>query len=433
MDNKKLQDLWQNAVSTDQRKLLHIVISAAKRYDMNVYIVGGFVRDMLLGALEHSQNDFDLVIEGNAITLAKELANEYGGRMTLHSQFWTAKWYIHSCSIFSGYKNIPETLDLISARREWYEYPGALPNVEKGSIEDDIKRRDFTINTLALRLDANSEPFFIDLCNGIHDILNKEIRILHPESFVDDPTRIFRAVRYEKRYGFEIGADTKNRIASGLKSIHNVSGNRIRHELDLICNEKQGIDMMSRLDQLQVFKEIVPGLSFNQNTKDNILKISNSSIQVNRLVMFYSVWLMEYDSAFQESIFERLCMPNTIRHVVHDCSVIWNELSSISLNQPSLIVKALDRYHILAITIILELITDEHQKKILNLYINQWRDIHPFTDGKILLSLGIPAGPLYGLILNDLRSAWIDDKIHSLVEEEYLRQELIEKYMGKHS
>ncbi|MFN2285524.1 MAG: CBS domain-containing protein, partial [Anaerolineae bacterium] len=219
--------------------LLRRVAAQASEQRMAVYIVGGFVRDLLL---DRPSLDFDIVIEGDAIALGKALGKKYGGRVTSHTRFGTAKWYVRGSKFGKkaspdSQPPLPEFLDLISARTEFYEHPTALPTVERGSIKLDLHRRDFTINTLALRLDGHHYGELHDYWGGLADLERGYVRVLHSLSFVDDPTRMLRAVRYEQRYGFEIESRTRQLMDEARPLLEKLSPERVRHELDLILDE----------------------------------------------------------------------------------------------------------------------------------------------------------------------------------------------------
>ena len=248
MENN-LSDLLQKTISSDQLDLIHRVADEASALGFPIYIVGGFVRDLLLG---HPSLDFDLVVEGDVIKLANSLASKYGGKATVHQKFGTAKWFVEMVQTF--------LLDLISARSEIYKHPAALPTVKLGTISDDLHRRDFTINTLAIRLDSNHFGELHDELGGLDDLQHGLVRVLHPRSFIDDPTRIFRAVRYEKRYGFKIAKETLALIPEARQLIEKLSAQRIRHELDLILDEPNAASMLARLDKLGLLKPIHPSL-----------------------------------------------------------------------------------------------------------------------------------------------------------------------------
>ena len=219
--------------------LLKYIADQAHEKHMASYIVGGFVRDLIL---DRPGLDFDIVVEGDAIGLARRLEAQHGGRLVIHSQFGTAKWEIREiaeklCAEIPTMKemnpdDLPEFLDLISARTEFYDYPTALPTVERSSIKLDLHRRDFTINTLALRLDGRYYGDLYDYWGGLGDLQKGVVRVLHSLSFVDDPTRMMRAIRFEQRFGFKIDQRTLQLIDEARPLVRQVSGDRLRHELN---------------------------------------------------------------------------------------------------------------------------------------------------------------------------------------------------------
>ena len=246
MENN-LSGLLQKTISSDQLDLIHRVADEASMLGFPIYIVGGFVRDLLLG---RPGLDFDLVVEGDAIKLAGSLVSKYGSKATMHQKFGTAKWFVNKNS----------SVDLISARSEIYRQPAALPTVKSGSISNDLHRRDFSINTLAIRLDNSHFGELRDELGGLNDLHRGVVRVLHPRSFMDDPTRIYRAVRYEKRYSFKIETETLALIPEARQLIDKLSAQRIRHDLDLILDEPNAASMLARLDELGLLKPIHPSL-----------------------------------------------------------------------------------------------------------------------------------------------------------------------------
>jgi tRNA nucleotidyltransferase (CCA-adding enzyme) len=205
--------------------------AAAAEMGFSLYFVGGFVRDLLLG---QPNFDVDLVVEGDAIALARQLAHEKGGRVRSHARFGTAKWILDD-PVEYGIASV----DFVSARTEFYGHPTALPEVERSSIRQDLHRRDFTINTLAICLDPGHWGELLDFYGGEEDLKQGIIRVLHSLSFVEDPTRMLRAVRFEQRLGFRIEPRTEELIDSALGLLDRVSSERIRHELYLILREEE--------------------------------------------------------------------------------------------------------------------------------------------------------------------------------------------------
>lgn len=193
---QNFSQLLEKSLDAERLTLLQLVREEATQRGLPLYIVGGAVRDLVLG---RPLNDFDLTVEGDAIALARALASKQGGGVTAHLKFGTAKWFLPP-HLKTGH----DTLDLISARSETYKHPAALPTVKLGSIEDDLRRRDFTINAMAIQLDGDHYGELRDELDGMDDLQNKIIRVIHPGSFMDDPTRLYRAVRYEIRHGFRL-------------------------------------------------------------------------------------------------------------------------------------------------------------------------------------------------------------------------------------
>jgi hypothetical protein len=224
--------------------LLRQIDQQAALLGFPAYLVGGGVRDILLNL---PALDLDIVIEGDAIQLAHALKDRHGGALTLHAKFRTATW------------QPPEgpPLDLITARRETYRAPASLPDVSPSNLADDLARRDFSINTLALRL---ADEALLDLHNAQSDLANGLIRVLHPQSFRDDPTRLYRAVRYETRYGFRLAPDTLALISPALPLVERLTAERLRHELDLVFNETRPARVLARMDELGLLQAVLPNV-----------------------------------------------------------------------------------------------------------------------------------------------------------------------------
>ncbi|MCK4331930.1 MAG: CCA tRNA nucleotidyltransferase, partial [Dehalococcoidia bacterium] len=214
-----------------------------------VYLVGGAVRDLFLG---RANFDLDLVVEGDAIRLAQELAKDGQAKLTVHPRFGTAKL---SYTDFS--------LDLATARRETYSQPGALPTVQPGSLTDDLCRRDFSINAMALCLTPQRFGDLVDLYHSKDNLDNQLIRVLHPNSFIDDATRILRGLRYEQRLGFKLEPETAELLRRDAAMLDTISGDRIRHELELILREDQPERVLRRADEVGVLNKLHPSLKGN--------------------------------------------------------------------------------------------------------------------------------------------------------------------------
>ena len=271
-EQKNLSERLERALPPARLAFLKLIAAKAHENHTPIYIVGGFVRDLIL---DRPSLDFDIVVEGDAISLGKALQAEFGGRLTSHSRFGTAKWQIQSIQAElvtamnlesqTAERDLPESLDLISARTEFYNYPTALPTVERGSIKLDLHRRDFTINTLALRLDGRHFGLLYDYWGGLIDIQRKLVRVLHSLSFVDDPTRMLRAVRFENRFDFKIEKRTLQLMTEAQDLLKQVSGDRIRHELDLILGDDNPAGALKRLQELELLTAIQADFRWESN------------------------------------------------------------------------------------------------------------------------------------------------------------------------
>jgi len=228
----------------------------AENLGYNVYVVGGFVRDLLL---RQENLDIDLVVEGNGIALAKTLQKEIKAHIHTFQKFGTAVAILPD-----GFR-----LDIATARTEYYEFPGALPKVEMSSLKLDLYRRDFTINALAIKLNPKQFGLLLDFFGGQRDLKEGMIRVLYNLTFVEDPTRILRAVRFEQRFGFKIGKQTLDLIREALKLdlLSHTTGSRIWHELKCIFLETNPAGIIERLNELSVLKSFYPALKWDKNLK----------------------------------------------------------------------------------------------------------------------------------------------------------------------
>lgn len=400
-------------LSDSQLDLLHRVADESSALRFPVYLVGGSVRDLVLG---RAVLDFDLVLEGDAISLGRSLVSKFSGKLTVHQKFGTAKWFLDARKIQS--ENLPTFVDLISARSETYKHPAALPTVKMGTIADDIRRRDFTLNALAVRLDGEHFGELRDELGGMADLQNGLVRILHPRSFVDDPTRIFRAVRYEKRYGFKIEPQTLALIPEARPLIAKLSAQRVRHELDLILDEPNAESMLARLGDLGLLKPIHPTLTWDVTTWARLQH------KVNSAEACWLLWLMSLTEIEITSLNERLKFTSSLLKSLYASSKIFAALSTFADLKPSQCVERLDNLPLTAISVV-TLVAQGQSRQMLEKYLSEWRHVKPKTTGGDLKNLGVVPGPRYQEILSGLRAAWLDGKVSSENEE----KRLLENYL----
>jgi tRNA nucleotidyltransferase (CCA-adding enzyme) len=407
--------LNSNLLPSEKQTLLSRIAEQAAAMDMPCYVVGGFVRDLLL---ERPVKDLDIIVEGDAIKFGEGLVQKFGGRLTPHHKFHTAIW--HLPSIFNLH---PSTLDLISARSESYPAPGALPAVKPSSIEDDLLRRDFTINAMAIRLDGGHFAELLDPLNGQADLAAGLIRVLHPHSFIDDPTRIFRAIRYEARYSFVLEPSTLNLINSeALDALSRLSGERIRHELDLIFEEEGSAQMILRAGSLNVFENIHPQLpAFNPHYIHFLEMDPALDIPANRAALGYMLWLMHLTEEDVLSVAERLSFSSDLTLFVWAAAQLMRSLVHLANSKPSVWTFAVEKLPLLSIYAVY-LISRENA---LLDYLSLWRHVKPHTSGDDLKLHGLLPGPRFGEILHQLRAAWLDGEVHNESQEKELLAKIL--------
>ena len=429
--NSNLSVQLTQALSPEQDWLLHCVSEEAVRLHLPLYIVGGFVRDLLLG---HPGLDLDLVVEGDAISFVRSLAGNYGGKVTSHRRFGTATWYLDINSL--AQLNIPAfepakglTLDLISSRSETYAHPGALPKVKPGKLIDDLRRRDFSINTLALRLDGKHFGELHDELGGLVDLRGGCVRVLHPGSFKDDPTRMFRAVRYEQRYGFEIAAQTLALIPGALPLIEQLSAERIRCELDMIVEEEKAAPMIKRLVKLEIATAVHPGLDWNLAIQKRFKRGLAAALSIkhppSRFVLGWAFWLMDVPTAGLKSIEKRLHYKSGLREILLAASTLFTSVKSLVGKKPSRCVRVLDEFPLKAVQSVFLALPEGKPRQVLHDYLETWQHVKPRTTGHDIKKLGLASGPVYQSILSSLRNAWLDGEIQTEAEEAQLLKRLI--------
>ena len=416
----------KSTFSENQQVLIHKIADISGGLGYPIYLVGGSVRDLMLG---RPVSDIDFTLEGDSKKLAKALSGKFGGKVVVHSKFGTARWTLDESSFeklgMSGNSDFPDFIDFVSTRSETYEKPGVLPTVTSSTIEDDLNRRDFTINAMAIRLDGGHFGELLDPLNGRDDLEKNIIRVLHSRSFMDDPTRIFRAIRYEGRYSFKIDSSTEGLVNS--ESLHvfsKLSGERIRHELDLIFAEKLSPVMIDRAGQLGLFKYIHPNLPLFDKSYSNFLDAkSNLDFELDREVLGYIFWLIDLSKDAIISISKRLDFSSNLTQAVAGASKLWKMLPKLTGSKPSEWTFELDKFPVISVYAISILAEEDAPLE----YLTRWRFVKPQTTGDDLLRMGLPRGPLYGEILTRLRAARLDGEVKNDEQERELLRFLLNK------
>lgn len=428
---RNLANKLDKELNPEHLRIIKAVSEQARTNHLSAFIVGGFVRDFLL---DSSTYDFDIVVEGDAIALGKAIVAKHGGKLTTHSRFGTAKWFLGS-GTDSTNGRMKQVVDLISARQEFYEHPSALPTVERGSIKLDLHRRDFTINTLAIRLDGHHFGELHDYFGGLSDLEHKIVRVLHSLSFVDDPTRMLRAIRYEQRYGFVIEPRTLQLMDEAKQLLPRLSSERLRHELDLILGESKSAAMVSRLDELGLLKAILVDLPWDKSLSHTLAAAIDNPIPQEwgikplsagtpvALSLGYIIWFSSLPVSVVDKIQSRLKLPIALYKAIHLSRKLINDLPGMKKSKASDWVLRLDDIPALALYAVFILTKEPALKN----YSLKWKNIHPSADGNVLRKKGLAPGPSYHRILMKLRAAWIDGKLKSKEQEAALLEKLIKE------
>ena len=441
----ELAHLYQERIPVWLKIVQRLVYQNAWDLGMTVYLVGGVTRDLLLW---RKSRDMDFIVEGSAILLGRSLESHYGGKLVTHQPFGTARWDLLDAieKITADYpdltdeekSHIPVSIDLISARTEWYPEPGQLPRVRFNGIELDMQRRDFSINTLALRIEEEGYTL-LDICDGLPDLDNRIIRALHPRSFVDDPTRLFRAVRYEQRLGFTIDTLTQKWMKEGLETLPVVSGDRVRHELNLMMAEPEPWKQFRRALQLDILPAVY---SDWQEIKEEWQSSLNAVLHEEfpagwdfadsldhlkaRELMGYAVLFQQMDQhqitqigkrlMFSTAQIEQLCM-------FVEIAAVKDELNALKSSEFTF---RLEQLHTALLYTLLVLWLDDGQlrEKIISLH-SDWKMRRSILDGNDLRQMQIPEGPRYGKLLQALRAAQIDGGVHTREDEIELVKRLL--------
>lgn len=396
----------------DVLDVLTLAGELAEEDGVEVFAVGGFVRDILL---RQPNFDIDLVVEGDGIAFAYKLASALGGRVKAHHKFKTAVIILPN----------NQRIDVATARLEYYEYPAALPVVELSSIKMDLYRRDFTINALAVHLNPGRFGLLEDFFGAQRDIKDKTIRVLHSLSFVEDPTRILRAIRFEQRFEFRIGGQTERLIRNAVQMtfFQKLSGTRIFHELRLIFEERNALRCLKRMDGFALLTHIHPDLKLD----DQILRY------LEELESVRNWYRLLYEEPAAESwiiYLLGLCghlAPDELAKIAHNLGfterqrhdfLALRERTGQALgklihwsqtNEPlSGLYFILHELPVEGVLLLMAKSKREQVKKAISVYLTRLRHVRLEIGGADLRNIGLESGPAYGKILRAVLAARID-------------------------
>ena len=406
-------------LSAELIKRLQQIGEVADDLGCEAFVVGGFVRDLFL---YRKDEDLDIVIEGEGIAFAKKYAQLVGARVHTHEKFGTA------VIIFPDGSKI----DVASARMEYYKFPAALPVVEMSSIKLDLYRRDFTINTLAIQLNSDNFGTLIDFFAARKDIKEKIIRILHNLSFVEDPTRVFRAIRFEQRFDFTIGKLTAGLISNAVSMdfFRGLSGKRVFTELRLIMEEKDPVDAIIRLNDFNLLKVIHSSITLDKK----FISLLNSVQEVlswhdllfldesyKRWIVYFLVLINQCDAERTEEICRRFELsPDFIKifcveRIEADGCGLWLE-RNLPVSD-SVLYRKLTGFRVELILYMMAAARLKAVKKSISHFFTELRRTRISIKGRDLKKMKLKPGPIYRQILGAVLDAKLDGKLKTKKDE----------------
>jgi tRNA nucleotidyltransferase (CCA-adding enzyme) len=422
-------------------KLIEAVARQAHQDEtsLDLYLVGGVVRDLLL---ERRNDDIDFVVERDAPAFANAIASTLGGEVATHALFGTAKWKPDertAQALGTTLDALPDHIDFATARNEFYEHPTALPTVYTGSIKLDLGRRDFTINTLAVHLSPEANfGRILDYYRGLSDLRSGVIRVLHSLSFVDDPTRVLRAVRFAHRLGFTIEPRTDELITLSREMLRRITGERIRNELTLLMGEHDPMGAFEALQSRGVLEAIHSALHFTQQNADDFDQIRvlwkawspNPDLRViltkhDLSEIYWNVWFCHLSSQDIDALVHRLLIGKA--DSLQASAALVQELRELAepASRPSQIVRRLAAPPEIALITAWVALKDTFTRQRIERYLTEWQHVRPKTTGETLKARDLPPGPRYRVILEALRDARLDGTIQTDEEEEKLLEQLL--------
>jgi tRNA nucleotidyltransferase (CCA-adding enzyme) len=426
---RQVLGLLRRHVPERPMRLLEQAGDTAHAMGVEAFIVGGFVRDLLR---EQPNLDLDIVVEGDGIAFAKTLARQWKAAVNIHDRFGTAV-----LTLPDGGK-----VDVATARTEYYQYPTALPTVERSSIKKDLLRRDFTINALAIRLNPRRFGELLDFYGGQRDLKDKVIRVLHSLSFVEDPTRVFRAVRFEHRFGFTLGKETASLIKTAVKMelFHRLSGSRLLAELVLLLSEAEPRHAVQRLAELDLLRFITSKLKRPRRWHE-VLKPVEDAIEwytllyagrpFERWVVYLMAMLDHVSSEETDATLARLRVPQRhvekITFVRRESGALLRRLGRRPAPTAAETYRALAGLSEEVLVFLMAKSASDTVKRAVSAYVTTSRHLKPAVSGDDLKALGVKPGPVYKQILDRLLDARLNGDVRTESEERALAATLAGK------
>jgi len=396
-------------------KIFKIVSETADLLNIGVFIVGGFVRDLIL---RKRNFDFDFVVTNDGIKFAKALAEKLNGKCVIHEKFNTALIILQDNT----------RLDIATSRFEYYKTPGALPTVAKGHLYHDLYRRDFTINAMAISLNNSDFGHLIDYFGGKKDLKEKTIRVLHSLSFIDDPTRLIRAIRFKNRLKFKIGKTTESLMKTAVANrvYKNISGFRFLKEIKILFSEENASSVLSDLEKFSILNFIDENILIDAYIKDLTLKVDSAiawhkllfkSSDVDYWLLYIFAILMHYKKTNISQVISLLNLKKKQTQLLKMCKktiryleLFFNSTKKVG-SSDSEIYNTLKNIELEILLFAVAYFESEEEKKIISRYITYLSDFKLLINGDDIIQLGIKKGPEIKRILDEVLKIAIDENI----------------------
>ena len=390
--------------NTSLRQLRGIA-AVAEIHGAQTYLVGGAVRDALLGL---PVADIDITVVGMTSGLPRGVARALNGRVVAHSQF-------NTFAINAAGRHI----DLAMARHESYTQPGALPTVVPGTVQQDLARRDFTINAMAVSISTGSFGHLLDPFQGQADLEAGKVRVLHDDSFRDDATRILRAARYAVRLGIALEAHTEQLLRRDVSYLDTISPTRLRDEFMRVLRDGRAVSTIEMLHTLGALRSVHPALTLTNETRRALRRAADSDY-ADRPALLLSILAYGMTAADRAEFTGRLRLPSHSAQIVRDTGLAKSRaqedpsIDAFSRSEIFMRLRTLDEAAILGCALS---VGDSAAAQRLTLYLTELRHVKPMLNGTDLIALGVPQGPRIGELLFDLLECRLDRKIQSRQDE----------------
>ena len=430
MRNQVRQTVLLTRLPARHLNVLRLIGRLADERGLSVYFVGGGVRDLLL---KRENWDLDLTVEGDGIAFARLVADRYGAGLAVFERFATAR-----LAFPDGLK-----MDIATTRRESYAQPAVLPTVQPASIEEDLHRRDFTINAIAMQLNPGQFGRLLDAYGGQRDLRACTIRVLHAGSFQDDPTRIFRAIRFEQRFGFRIERITARLLAQAASRnlIQQLSGPRLKNEILLLFAEHDPVSAIERLAQLKLLRFLHRRLCYTKNVKRVVIAVPKAlawwarrfpDSVIDRPIVYLMALSSESTPVVVAAMIRRLALSRgQAKNLSAGGSRVdraRERLTTKETVRPSQVYRLLADFSDEALVLLLaKQVSVQHKvrlsllKRHLVAYVKS-KAVKTALTGRDLQAMGLKPGPQYKTILGKLLDARIDGMIATEAEERAFAQ-----------